>query len=129
MRKTLLFLMMITGFVLFMASCQYKYTIEPIVPAPDPTDTIYFSSQVVPVWNTGDKCTKCHNTGGTAPDLTPDNAYNAIISTYVDVNNPEASIIYAFPHPDTDTHNWGESYTTSEAAIILQWIEQGALNN
>ena len=120
---------MITGFTLFLASCQYKFAIEPVIPAPEPTDVIYFSTQVVPIWTTDDKCTKCHYTGGTVPDLTPTNAYTAIINTYIDAGDPESSVIYAFPHPDTETHNWGESYTQGEAAIILQWIEQGALNN
>lgn len=129
MRKLLIFLTVIIGLVLFLESCQYKSTIEPIIPPPDPTEPIYFATQVVPIWNTNDKCTKCHNTGGTAPDLTAANAYAAIIDSYVDVDNPASSIIYAFPHPDTDTHSWGTSYTLGEAAILLQWIEQGAVNN
>jgi len=120
---------MIAGFTLFLASCQYKYTIEPVIPPPDPEEQLSFTENVIPIWNTNDKCTSCHNTGGTSPDLTPANAYNSIITDYIDVDNPEASIIYAFPHPDTDTHSWGTSYTSGEAAILLQWIEQGALNN
>jgi len=120
--------MAVLGFILMATSCQYKFKIEPVVPPPDPEEPISFSQDVVPIWNNGDKCTQCHNTGGTAPDLTADNAYNSIINAYVDVNNPEASMIYTEPNPDTDVHSW-RKYSASEAAIILQWITQGALDN
>lgn len=117
------------GAVLFITSCQYKFNIEPTTPPPDPEDTIYFSQDVLPVWNTNDKCTSCHKPGGPSPDLTPDNAYTEVMGGYVNTDTPESSVIYSAPHPDTDEHNWGTSYTHGEAAIVLQWIEQGALNN
>jgi len=128
MRRLTIYLIVLAAAAFMVQSCQYKYTIEPIVPAPSPNDTIYFSTQVVPIWTTGENCTQCHNTGGTAPDLTADNAYNSIIGSFVNVNDPESSMIYTYPSPDTDTHDW-RKYSDSEAAIILQWIQQGALNN
>lgn len=119
---------MITGVTLFLASCQYKFNIEPVVAPPDPTDTIYFSQDVLPVWNDNNNCTSCHNTGGTAPDLSAANAYDEVMGGYVNTNTPEKSVIYTFTHPDSETHSW-KKYSSSEAAIVLQWIEQGALNN
>jgi len=121
--------LLLIGLVGLFSSCQYKFNIEPIVPPIDPEDNISFSQHVIPIWNANDKCTSCHKTGSTTPDLTPENAYDEVMGGYVDTETPESSIIYAFPHPDTETHSWGTSYTTGEAATILQWIEQGALNN
>jgi hypothetical protein len=129
MNKLLKYALIVIGFVGFLSSCQYKFNIEPTVPPPDPEEKISFAADVVPIWNTNNKCTSCHKTGSTSPDLTPDNAYNEIMNGYVDTDAPESSVIYSAPNPDTDAHNWGTSYTSGEAAIILQWIEQGALNN
>lgn len=129
MRQLSIYLTFMVVVTLLVSSCQYKFTIEPVVPPPDPEEELSFIEDVIPIWNNNNKCTNCHKTGGTSPDLTPDNAYNEIISDYVDVDNPAESIIYAFPHPDTETHSWGTSYTSGEAAILLLWIEQGAKNN
>lgn len=127
MKKSLLYILIIAGVTLFLASCQYKFNIEPVAPPPDPTDTISFSLDVLPIFTTNDNCTRCHNTGGTAPDLTPNNAYNEIINGYVDVNTPSNSKIYTVPNPNSQGHS--NKYNTTEAAVVLQWIDQGALNN
>lgn len=114
---------------LFMASCQYKNVVEPIIPPPDPTDTIYFSSDILPIWNSDNYCTSCHKTGATAPDLTTDKAYGSITSLgLVDTDDPSSSIIYSYTLKTSETHSW-KKYTDSQAALILQWIEQGAKNN
>ena len=120
--------MVIIGFALLTESCQYKFNIEPIIPPPDPTDTIYFSQDVLPIWNTNDKCTSCHKAGETAPDLTTNNAYSAVVPDYVNTDTPNESEIYTVTDPLSATHGW-KKYSSSEAAIILQWIEQGAQNN
>ena len=106
------------------SSCEYEY----IVPdKPDPGDTISFKTQIVPIFT--NNCTSCHKTGGTAPDLTADHAYNSIMSMdLTDTDDPESSILYEFPHPDSGTHNW-KKYTRTEADLVLLWIQQGALNN
>lgn len=128
MNKLLKYTLLVIGLVGFFSSCQYKFNIEPIVPPPDPTDTIYFSQDVLPIWNINDNCTSCHKAGSTPPDLTTDNAYAAVVPDYVNSAQPDQSSIYTFTHPDTETHSW-KKYNSSEAAIILQWIEQGAINN
>lgn len=129
MKKILIYSLMLTGMLMFMASCQYKFTIEPVVIPPDPTDTIYFSQSVEPIWNNGDFCTSCHKTGGTNPDLSTGNAYEALTSGgYIDTDNPSESMIYTYPLPGATTHSW-KQYSETQAAILLQWIEQGALNN
>ena len=114
--------------VLLMVSCEYEF-IEPAeLPPLNPEDTVSFANIVVPIFNTDSKCTSCHNTGGTPPDLTPTNAYNNIVPPRVDLDSPESSIIYQYPHPSGSMHTW-KKYTEAEAQTVLIWIQQGALNN
>ena len=113
-----------------LVSCEYDYIKpEPIPPSPTPADTIYFATQVAPIWeNNG--CTTCHKSGGISqPDLTAPNAYSSLTSLGLyNIATPESSKIYTFPHPTTGEHS--HKYTTdTEAQIILQWITQGATNN
>ncbi|MBU1368766.1 MAG: hypothetical protein KJ578_10840 [Bacteroidetes bacterium] len=116
-------------FLLVMASaCTYDFVEMPEPDPIDPTDTISFQSAVAPIFSDGNKCTACHSTGETAPDLTPDRAYNALVPAYVNLQDPEASAIYWFTHPQSETHSW-KKYSLSEANIILGWIQQGAQNN
>lgn len=111
--------------IIGIASCQYKFIVEPVPVPPDPEDTISFSQEIVPIWSE-QGCISCHN-GGQSPDLTPDNAYNSIMgSNLVDIANPELSIIYTYPAPDGDHY---AKHTTSQSLLILTWIEQGAQDN
>ncbi len=109
------------------ASCQYKFIVEP---ATDPTETIYFSKDILPIWNDGNNCTACHIAGTQRPNLTPDVAYSEITSMgLIDLANPEESEIYDHPNPEnTGEHTW-KKYTNAQAATVLAWIKQGALNN
>lgn len=124
MKKYPIFLVLIL-FSVFISSCKYDYILpEVVVPVSD----VSFSEDVAPIFSNGSKCTSCHKAGGTAPDLTAANAYAQISANYVNKTSPAESIIYAFPAPTTSTHNW-KKYTASEAALVLQWIEEGAENN
>ena len=126
MNKNLIYSIGIIAIIVFATSCQYKFIVEPVVPPPDPEDTISFSQQIVPIFNE-QGCTGCHNTGGQQPDLTPDNAYNSITGMeLVNTDDPPMSIIYDYPLPDGSHY---AKYTSAQAALILQWIEQGGLNN
>jgi hypothetical protein len=113
--------------IVFMASCEYEfievYTPEP----PDPTDTIYFQAEITPIFvNSG--CTNCHN-GGIAFDLTASNAYNSIMANNLAIpGDPDNSLIYTFPHPQTGTHATKYS-SLDDVNLIYGWISQGALNN
>ncbi len=125
MNKLILNGILMALFVIVIASCQYKFTVEPVPIPPDPEDTISFSQEIVPIWDE-QNCTSCHN-GGQNPDLTADNAYNSIITGgYVDTSDPAGSIIYYYALPDGNHY---QKYTAVQALLVLTWIEQGALDN
>lgn len=113
-------------FILMISSCQYKFIVEPVDPPPDPTDTISFMDTITPIWD-DQGCTGCHNTGGQQPDLTADNAYSSITGMgLVNTDEPSDSKIYYYPLPDGSHY---AKYTSSQGALLLLWIEQGALDN
>lgn len=121
MNKLRILLIMTTltfGFV----SCEYEF-VE--VDQPDPNVEVKFSEMILPIFS-NNNCTACHGTGGTSPDLTADNAYNSIYPDLVNIDNPGASAIYTVPAPSS---NHSAKYSPSQAALLLAWIEQGALNN
>ncbi|MCD4736241.1 MAG: hypothetical protein K8R53_09375 [Bacteroidales bacterium] len=120
------YLFFILGFLVLFASCEYDYIEKD--PGIDPNDTISFSAQVVPVFESN-SCTGCHNDSGSPQlDLTAENAYNSLTSLgMVDTIAPESSKIYTYPHPVSGDHLPYSSL--DEAEIILQWIKQGALDN
>ena len=123
MKKHPIFLILVL-FSLAMGSCKYDFILPEEV---GPISNVSFATQVAPIFSTGDKCTSCHKPGATAPDLTAANAF-AQISGLINTTTPEESIIYSFPAPSTNTHNW-KKYSAGEAAIVLKWIEEGAKNN
>lgn len=112
-------------FSVFASSCKYDFILpEVVVPVTD----VSFAENIVPIFSTGNKCTSCHKPGATAPDLTAANAYAQITANYINTAAPAESVIYKYLAPSTSTHNW-KKYTAGEAALILQWIEEGAENN
>jgi len=123
--KQSLFVIML---VVMASSCNYDFIEMPEPDPIDPTDTISFKATIAPIFSEGNKCTACHSTGATAPDLTPDKAFRAIVPALINNNDPESSAIYWFAHPQSETHTW-KKYSQNEANIILGWIKQGAQNN
>lgn len=125
MKKRLIFLFTVL-LSLFVTGCRYDF----ILPVPEtPVEgEISFASQVEPIFNAGNKCTSCHKTGGESPSLTTGQAFASIVPNLVVLAKPDQSIIYTFPGPTTATHTW-KKLSTGEAAIILEWIKQGAKNN
>ena len=126
MNRFLSFGITIAIFTLLLASCQYKFVVEPEPVPPDPTDTISFSQEITPIFSE-QGCTGCHNTGGQQPDLSPENAYSSITGMgLINTSDPADSKIYYYPLPDGSHF---AKYTSSQATLILQWIEQGAHDN
>ena len=116
-------------FAVVLGGCKYSFIVPEEVVIPDPDEDISFVEEIEPIFNSGNLCTSCHNTGGQLPDLSTGNAYNSInASRYINRSNPEESLIYSYPHPDTDTHT-RKKYSAQQAVLILTWIQQGAKDN
>jgi hypothetical protein len=111
----ILFIAAVEGF----SSCEeYTYTL----PVADPDLTVYFAADVQPIFTAN--CVRCH--GGTqAPDLREGKSYN-ILTTRGYVNLPgETSRLYV---KMTSAEHSPRS-TATEKGKVLNWINQGALNN
>ena len=120
------FLLFVIG--LLLNACTYDFIAQEVVTPVDPTVDVLFSTQIVPIFSA--KCVACHKTGGQAPDLTPPNAYNSIMTMKLaNTAAPETSLIYEYPNPaNTANHTW-QKYSAAEAELVLTWIKQGAKNN
>ena len=122
MKKNFIFMIAVTVAV-FSLSCSYSPLVEPEVIVPD---VLSFSEQVEPIFKDAG-CTGCHpNSGGL--DLTTGNAYTSLTATgkYIDLEVPASSLIYTIPNPDGNHY---KKYSAQQAALVLKWIEDGALNN
>ena len=130
MKKRPIILIMIL-FALFLNGCKYDFILPEQVTTVVNTggQPISFATQIAPIFSAGDKCVACHKSGGQAPDLTSANAYSQISSKFVNTGSPETSLIYLEPSPaNTADHTW-KKYTSTEAALVLAWIKEGAKNN
>lgn len=126
MKKLITIGIIISTLIMLLNSCEYKFIVEPVIPPPEPGDTISFSQEIVPIWS-DQGCTGCHGTGGQQPDLTADNAYGSITGMgLVNTDDPPTSKIYYYPLPDGNHYG---KYTAGQASLVLIWIEQGALDN
>lgn len=121
----ILLLVVVAAFAV--AGCKYDWIIPEEVPVIDPDgEEISFAEQILPIFNSGNNCTACHN-GSQMPDLREGNAYSSLNSTrYINKTTPAESRIYAIPHPDGGHY---KKYTATQAALVLAWIQQGAKNN
>jgi len=123
MKKLLTFGIIVAGLILFLASCQNKFIIEPL---PEPGDTVSFSQNIAPIF-TEQGCIGCHNSTGQQPDLSPDNAYEKItgMGLVVEYDLVQSKIYY---HPKPDGEHYAK-YTLAQYQLVNQWIMDGALNN
>jgi len=130
--KTLKFLITVVVIALLFGGCKYDFIVEEEIPVIDPDDPnaeqISFSSDILPIFTTGNNCTSCHSTGKTSPDLTATKAYSALITKYINTTSPEQSKIYSVPNPNVSGGHQ-KKYTAVQAALVLGWIQQGAKNN
>ena len=110
----------------FTTGCYYDSVVPPEFEVKD----VSFSTEVEPIFYTDTKCTSCHIAGGAASflDLSQGVAYSSINDPkYIDLANPESSLIYTKPVLGGLGHF--KTYSTEEAAYVLQWIKEGAENN
>ncbi len=120
MKKTGIFALLL---LMGMWACEYE-TIEPIV-VEQQEDPVSFSTQVAPIFvEVG--CTGCHN-GAMVFDLNVDKSYaNLVTAGRVDTANPATGKLW----DKIDTgHGTAVNLTAAQKSLILQWIEEGALEN
>ena len=123
MKKMILLIVTLIGMAAWQ-SCQYEWLdpVDVVVP-----DVVSFSTDIQPIFNEGCNNAGCHAPGGTAPDLTPANAYADLFSmNLIDIATPVNSILYM----KVATGGAMNKYTQpGNPEIILKWIQEGALNN
>lgn len=99
-------------------ACE-KYEILPPVIVEEVT-----FSDIQQIFN--NKCTGCHDGVTASPVLTEGNAFNNLTSgQYIDIANPEASTLYV--KMKSSSHSLYSS--SGDRNKVLQWIQDGALNN
>ncbi|OFY88740.1 MAG: hypothetical protein A3K10_12900, partial [Bacteroidetes bacterium RIFCSPLOWO2_12_FULL_31_6] len=111
-----------------------------ILPIPSKTEEreISFSRDVQPLFDID--CAGCHNNVAMYPNLAAGNSYNALTTTlpncggsYIDTINPSLSLIYTIllPSPACVSGQMPPSnpWPPTKIQMVLDWINQGALNN
>lgn len=123
-RKELIQLILFTIAVsCLLASCTYEEISPKKVEVPD---SVKFSANIIPIFNTSCNQSGCHNKGGIPPDLSPQNAYVSLtFFGYVDIDAPEESILYE----KIATGSMAKFATVQDRELIRKWIQQGALDN
>lgn len=124
--SSITFVISIAGIALMtiLSGCEYEF-IEPEV-GPPPPDVVSFATDIMPIFNASCNMSGCHAAGAFDPDLSPANAYSSLIDgDFINTTDPGSSLIYTSMATGTM-----ESFsTTSEANLVLAWIQKGALNN
>jgi hypothetical protein len=131
-------ILVIVAISIFLVACQWE-TIElppaePVIIVIPPGEVLSFAKSVEPIFIDAG-CTDCHNsstasaglnldTGKAWASLTKDGRAGGMVDTI----NPEISIIYTEPLKATSPQHY-KKYSNEQAAYVLQWIKDGALNN
>lgn len=123
MNKKRVFVIIALSAVFFGAwSCQW-HTIEPN--EIDVPEEISFASDLESIFVS--KCSSCHSSG--SPNFTAGNVYETLTTGgYVDTSQPEESSVYTIMKDDVHPNESG-TFSDTELAYLLNWIEQGANNN
>jgi hypothetical protein len=124
-------LILASATMLFISGC-YKVTTLVNTNEEEVTRPVSLNDDIIPVFVASCSKSGCHNSGGIKPDLSPDKVYSTLINgNYVDLSNPENSVIYlwmtgkkATSMPVGEANNPGNINQ-----LVLAWIKQGAKNN
>ena len=103
------------------SSCE-KYSFSP--PAVDPNQIWHFQTDIQPIFNAN--CVTCHNGVKQFPDLRDGKSYQALTKGGYVILPGETSRLYR--HMTTNSEHIPRS-TDTEKQKVLNWINQGALNN
>lgn len=137
MKKSIYILVLVFVGLMVITGCEYDFIYHPKDPIADPIDpdnppdpnATSFSTMIVPIFTSGNRCTSCHGDGGTRPTLTAAKAYSEITSMgLVSAANPASSKLYTYVKASTSTHAW-KKMVDSQSELVLKWITEGAKNN
>lgn len=121
------FAILLVAVLLMAAACHYDWIAADAAAPIDPDQEVSFSATILPLFS--ENCTSCHKGGGVAPNLTPESAYSQIsTSKYINTGSPGQSLIYRAVAPGMSLPGH-KTLTSSQAALLLAWISQGAQNN
>lgn len=113
--------------LVLLAGCKYD---EILPEEPDPGVVYSFSKDIMPMFNQGCNTPGCHVPNGPKPDLSPANAYNALINgNYINLTNPEASELYQWMKGTRKIPMPLSGPNAGWNSLVLAWITQGAKNN
>jgi len=122
--KKIMFLIVTMIGITSWQSCQYEWVdpVNVIVP-----EVVSFSVDIQPIFDQSCNNAGCHSAGGTAPDLSPGNAYADLFSeNLIDLTTPANSKLYT---KVATGGSMNKHVQPGDPEIILKWIEEGALNN
>ena len=120
--KKILYLIFASFAIMTWQACEYDWLeTEPVILP----DEVSFAGDILPIFEA--RCVTCHSTGGIEPDLSAANAYTDLFAKgQIDLIVPENSILYTSMAPGGNMNN----YTIAgDAALVLKWIQEGAVNN
>jgi hypothetical protein len=111
--------------MLIFASCAKDTLVPPAQIVINPNLKISFKDTIQPIF-TSNCLGSCHS-GTIAPNLSVGQSYNSLKSGgYINTGSPAQSIIYTEMAPGGAMSN---HCTADQAALVLAWIKQGALDN
>ena len=118
-------LMLVTILGGALTSCTWE-EIKPKKVVGGVPDSVKFSANILPIFTANCAKSGCHVKGVQAPDLSAPNAYNSLIFYgYVDTDFPAQSSLYL----KITSGSMKDKATDVDRALILKWIQQGALDN
>ncbi|MFZ1676036.1 MAG: hypothetical protein WBP41_18770 [Saprospiraceae bacterium] len=107
-------------------SCKYDEVLPFHV---DPGVEVFFSQDILPIFENKCASSGCHNGSGAPPDLRSSVAYdNLSTKGYINIETPDQSKLYLWmsealgPMPPLGAN-------ATDNALVLQWITQGGKNN
>lgn len=116
-----------TAMIAMFGSCKRDYLKPLEVELPD---TVSFVNDILPIFNDNCSTSGCHMSGGVAPNLGIDVAYNNMfLYILVDTINPELSIMYTRMNSSSNPMPPDGKLSQNKIDLILKWIQLGALNN
>ncbi len=118
-------IVLVIFFLFGLGACTYD-TLE-YVPVETP-DSVSFTNDLIPFFETNCAKSGCHASGGVTPDLSAANAYNSLTQLgYIETDTSKAAESVIYQKITTGTMS---QYANDQGrALLLKWIEQGAKNN